>query len=154
MQDPKTPRNMKKAPMNYGIYILAIIVLFGSFFFIQSLFKPNTPEPLTPVEFESKLIAGDFAGMTIKYSPIGGEDANTYRVSISDAESTKYVFEIFMPALNDIILQIDPADNIKLTYVEKSTITIWGVLINIVIPVVLVIGLIIILYRTDRKSVV
>ena len=36
MQDPKNPKNMKKAPMNYGIYIIAIIVLFGSFFVIQN----------------------------------------------------------------------------------------------------------------------
>lgn len=148
MQDPKNPKNMKKPPMNYGIYIIAFIVLLGSFFFIQNLFKPDAPEPLTPAEFESKLNAGDFAGMTIKYSPIGGEDANTYRVTISDADGAQYVFEIFMPALNDIILQIDPSDNIQLEYAEKSTVTIWGVLVNIVIPVVLVIGLIIILYRT------
>lgn len=148
MQDPKNPKNMKKAPMNYGIYIIAIIVLFGSFFFIQNLFKPSAPEPLTPTEFVTKLEAGDFAGMTIKYTPIGGEDNNVYRVTISDAEGPQYVFEIFMPTLNDILLTIEPTDNITLDYVEKSTVTIWAVLGNIVIPVILVIGLIIFLYRT------
>ena len=148
MQDPKNPKNMKKAPMNYGIYIIAIIVLFGSFFFIQNLFKPSAPDPLTPSEFVEKLDAGDFAGMTIKYTPIGGEDNNVYRVTISDAEGPQYVFEIFMPTLNDILLTIEPTDNITLDYVEKSTVTIWAVLGNIVIPVILVIGLIIFLYRT------
>lgn len=148
MQDPKNPKNMKKAPMNYGIYVIAFIVLLGSFFFIQTLFKPDAPKSLTPVEFVTKLENGEFAGMTIKYSPIGGEDANTYRVTISDADGAEYVFEMFWPALSDAFDKIDPADNIKVDYVEKSTVTIWGVLVNIVIPVVLVIGLIIILYRT------
>lgn len=148
MQDPKNPKNVKKAPMNYGIYLLALVVLLGSFFFIQTLFKPNAPQSLTPFEFQSKLETGDFAGMTLKYTPIGGEDLNTYRVTISDADGAKYVFEIFMPTLNEILNTIEPSDNIKVSYVEKSTVTIWGVLVNIVIPVVLVIGLIIILYRT------
>ncbi|PKK87006.1 MAG: cell division protein FtsH, partial [Tenericutes bacterium HGW-Tenericutes-8] len=134
--------------MNYGIYILFAIILFGSFFFLQNLFKPNAPDSLTPSEFESKLISGEFSGMTIKYSPIGGEDANTYKVTISDNDGVEYQFEIFMPALNDIINQIEPTDNITLTYVEKSTITIWTVLINIIFPVVLVIILVVILFRS------
>ena len=148
MQQPRNPKNQKKPAMNYGIYILFAIVLFGSFFFLQNLFQPNAPESLSPSEFESKLTTGDFSGMTIKYTPIGGEDTNTYKVTISDNDGTKYQFEIFMPALNDIINQIVPADNIKLKYVEKSTITIWTVLINIVLPVGLVIILVVILFRS------
>ena len=119
MQEPRNPKNQKKPAMNYGIYILFAIILFGSFFFLQNLFKPNTPDSLTPSEFETKLNAGEFSGMTIKYSPIGGEDANTYKVTISDNDGVEYQFEIFMPALNDIINQIEPTDNITLTYVEK-----------------------------------
>ena len=148
MQEPRNPKNQKKPAMNYGIYILFAIILFGSFFFLQNLFKPNTPDSLTPSEFETKLNAGEFSGMTIKYSPIGGEDANTYKVTISDNDGVEYQFEIFMPALNDIINQIEPTDNITLTYVEKSTITIWTVLINIIFPVVLVIILVVILFRS------
>ncbi len=148
MQEPNKKPVQKKPAMNFGIYILFALILFGSFFFLQNLFKPGVPESLTPSEFETKLNNDEFRGMTIKYTPIGGEDANTYKVSISDADGTQYQFEIFMPALNDIINQIDASDNITLKYVEKSTITIWTVLINIIFPIVLVIILVVILFRS------
>ena len=148
MQEPNKKPVQKKPAMNFGIYILFALILFGSFFFLQNLFKPGVPESLTPSEFETKLNNDEFRGMTIKYTPIGGEDANTYKVSISDADGTQYQFEIFMPALNEIINQIDASDNITLKYVEKSTITIWTVLINIIFPIVLVIILVVILFRS------
>lgn len=148
MQEPNKKPVQKKPAMNFGIYILFAVILFGSFFFLQNLFKPGVPESLTPSEFETKLNNDEFRGMTIKYTPIGGEDANTYKVSISDADGTQYQFEIFMPALNEIINQIDASDNITLRYVEKSTITIWTVLINIIFPIVLVIILVVILFRS------
>ncbi|MBM7453132.1 cell division protease FtsH [Acholeplasma morum] len=148
MQEPNKKPVQKKPAMNFGIYILFAVILFGSFFFLQNLFKPGVPESLTPSEFETKLNNDEFRGMTIKYTPIGGEDANTYKVSISDADGTQYQFEIFMPALNEIINQIDASDNITLKYVEKSTITIWTVLINIIFPIVLVIILVVILFRS------
>ncbi|MDY0210355.1 MAG: ATP-dependent zinc metalloprotease FtsH [Acholeplasma sp.] len=149
MQEPnKKPVTPKKPAMNFGIYILFAIILFGSFFFLQNLFKPNAPDTLTPSQFETKLQNDEFSGMTIKYTPIGGEDANTYKVTISDSEGVQYQFEIFMPALNDIINQIEPSDNIKLKYVEKSTITFFSVLINIIFPIGLVIILVVILFRS------
>lgn len=148
MQQPKKPVNQKKPGMNYGIYVLFAIILFGSFFFLQNLFQPTQPLPLTPSEFQTKLLADEFSGMTIRYSPVGGEDASTYKVTISDTDGIKYQFEIFMPALNETINLITPERNITLTYVEKSTITIWTILINIIFPVVLVIILVVILFRS------
>ena len=144
-------RNPKKAPRpvkNYGIYLLFAIILFGSFVFLSQLFEAKGPEKLSPSQFQQMVVDGDLNGTTIKWSPVGGEDQNAYKVTILEGDKVKYEFSILYPQLDTVLNAIPSGSDITVTYVVKSTVTFWSILISVIIPIGLVLALLFFLFKS------
>jgi hypothetical protein len=54
-QNPKKQNNQNpRGPLRgFGIYIIFALILFGSFFFLQNMFRAEDPDTLSPQTFES-----------------------------------------------------------------------------------------------------
>ncbi len=137
----------RKGPLRgFGIYIIFALIIFGTFFFLQDMYKAKDPEKLSKLEFVEKLDNGELDGTTISYSAID-TDLNSYRIKIYFGSKLQYNFVLTIDNWTDIEAMIDPSSNITLDYKQKSSVTFWDIL-SILVPIILLISLGVFLYRS------
>lgn len=148
MNPQKDPKKAPRPAKNYGVYVLFAIILFGSFVFLSQLFEAKGPEKLSPSQFQSMVVDGKLNDTTIKWTPVGGEDQNAYKVTVLEGSKVIYEFSILYPQLDEVLSNIPDASNITVQYVEKSTVTFWSILISVIIPIGLVLALLFFLFKS------
>lgn len=138
--------NNKKGPLRgFGIYIVFALILMGSFFFLQRLYKPKAPEVLTYSEFEQKIIDGDLNDHTITWQPID-TDLNSYKIEVYDSDS-KIIYSFILHEQNWANIETILTEDNNIKYIQKSGVSFWDVL-SIIIPIILLISLGVFLFRT------
>ena len=141
-QQPK-----RKAPLKgYGIYIIFALILIGSFFFLNNMFKAKTPEKLIYSEVIEKIESGELNGMDIQYAQVP-TDPRTYKIWIVAGGSTKYQFYLFDTQLTDVMNKVTATNNISISYKERSGVSFWDIL-SIALPLLSLGILIYFIYRS------
>ena len=141
-------KQQNKSPLRgYGIYIIFALVLIGSFFFLNKLYKTKEPEKLSLVQFETLINNGELNGATITYNVVA-TDLTSYRVKVYKGDKLTYDFYVTYSGWAERIEAIDlNAHSIELRYIERSGVSFWDIL-SIALPIVFIIILGVFLWRT------
>ncbi len=140
--------NQKKGPLKgFGIYIIFLIILIGSFFFLQSLFPTKEPEPLLKTEFITLIESGDLDGSLITHEIIA-TDPGFRRINIfldQDSKKADYSFTLSKESWVEVEAILKAENTVILK--EQSGVTFWDIL-SVLIPIILLISLGVFLFRT------
>ena len=148
--------NMKKAMNSRGSHFLMILLLvFLAIAIIYSFSNVNTPTELRGDQFEQSLIAGDIKTVNVTQLP-GENNYRAFRVSGDLKNGTKYITYLATEADYDYIVTVvrginndaDTTNDIQSSYVPAATYN----LLNIIFPIVLVAGIVIMLVFMSKGS--
>ena len=141
-------KKQNKTPLRgYGIYIIFALILFGSFFFLQNLFKAKEPLRLSLVEFTEKINANEFDGSVITYASVP-TDITSYRVKIYQGDKLTYDFYVTANGWSDQVETINfGAHSIEIKYLERSGVSFWDIL-SIILPIIMLVILGVFIWRS------
>ena len=142
-------KKQNKSPLKgYGIYIIFALILFGSFFFLQRLFKAEAPKSISLVEFTQLIDDGTLNDSTITYSVVA-TDLTSYRVKVYDI-SDKLTYDFYITA-NGWSQYVETKDfgphSIQIKYLERSGVSFWDIL-SIILPIVMLVILGVFIWRS------
>lgn len=154
MADNKT--NLKKTMNSRGSHFLMIMLLvFLAIAIIYSFNNVNSPTELRGDQFESSLIAGDIATVNVTQLP-GENNYRAFKIAGVLRDGTRYISYLATEAdynyIQTIIRTINSdavsGNDIQSTYVPAATYNI----LNIIFPIVLVAGVVVMLVFMTRGS--
>ncbi len=146
----KKQQNKRGPFRGFGIYIIFALILLGSFFFINNLFKPDEPDKLSVSELITKIETGDFDGAELVLNPVV-TDSNFYHVKvyqkIDGKSKVTYDFYISHKNFTEEIETILTSENIDFIYKERSGVSFWDVL-SIILPIIMLVILAVFIFRS------
>ena len=154
MADNKT--NLKKTMNSRGSHFLMILLLvFLAIAIIYSFSNVNSPTELRGDQFEQSLIAGNVATVNVTQLP-GENNYRAFKVAGTLRDGTKYITYLATEADYNYIQSIirvlngdlSTANDVQSTYVPAATYNI----LNIIFPIVLVAGVVVMLVFMTRGS--
>ena len=141
-------RKQSKSPLRgYGIYIIFALVLFGSFFFLQNLFKSEEPKRLSLTEFTTLVEDGSLDGTTITYASVP-TDLTQYRIKIYKGKDLAYDFYVTSSGWSSHVETLNfSARSIEIRYLERSGVSFWDIL-SIILPIIMLVILGVFIWRS------
>lgn len=148
--------NIKKSMNSRGSHFLMILLLvFLAIAIIYSFSNVNTPTELRGDQFEQNLVDGDIKTVNVTQLP-GENNYRAFRVSGDLKDGSKYISYLATEADYNYILTIvrginndaDTTNDIQTSYVPAATYNI----LNIIFPIVLVAGIVIMLVFMSKGS--
>lgn len=154
MADNKT--NLKKTMNSRGSHFLMIMLLvFLAIAIIYSFSNVNTPTELRGDQFESSLIAGNIATVNVTQLP-GENNYRAFKIAGVLRDGTRYIsylateddYNYIQNIIRTINSDTVSGNDIQSTYVPAATYNI----LNIIFPIVLVAGVVVMLVFMTRGS--
>ena len=148
-QNPKKQNNQNpRGPLRgFGIYIIFALILFGSFFFLQNMFRAEDPDTLSLQTFESAITSNALNGSEITVTPIS-TDINSYRIKIYQGGKLTYNFTMTVDNWTALSAGTNFEEHsIELSYVERSGVSFWDIL-SILLPIIMLVVLGVFFYRS------
>jgi len=157
-QNPKRPNpkkpEMKKKP-DYLIMIFTLIIVIGIFLFLRDALAGQVNE-LTTSEIQAAANAGHIE--SVEYELVGGDNYDLVIISGVIYEQHAALYDDVV--LFERVMRIDEAETILNTVdayggatriVEKSGVTFWSVVINLV-PLILIVVVLFIIFRNANSQ--